>query len=265
MANIKGLVKKYREKIKKLQFYDSSLWLGTSPEGRFQRVDRIAELVKEMDYYGIKKGIVSHIMTTTYNPIIGNEILLKKLKGQKSLQASFILPPPGCGEIKKDYLDKALSKGMVSVRLLPKSNRYLFKDWLLAPILKELEARRIPLFLWIGQVGWQGIYETCHRYSELPIIAEGIGHHEFLEARNYFPLLAKFKNLHLGTHNLISYLGLDDVVKRFGAERLIFGTNFPLNDPDISMMMVAEGEFSWEDKKKIAHVNLESLINGIKR
>ena len=251
--------------INELEFFDSSLWLGTSPNESFQRIHGVGELIKEMDYYGIKKGIAGHFMSAAYDPITGNEALRNELIGQERLQANFVLLPPGCGELEKNYLDKSLSQGMIAVRLLPKTNRYLFEEWVISPLLKELEIRRIPLFLWLGQVGWKGIFEVCKNYPDLPVVAEGVGHHEFLEMRNYFPLLAKFKNLYLETHSLISYLALDEVVKRFGAERLIFGTNFPLNDPNVSMMMVAKGDFSLEDKKKIAHGNLEKLISQIKR
>jgi predicted TIM-barrel fold metal-dependent hydrolase len=77
--------------------------------------------------------------------------------------------------------------------------------------------------------------------------------------RTYCRLFERFPNFHLEIHNLVGYLGLDDVVRRFGSDRLIFGTYFPQQDPNVPMMLVTHGELSVADQAKIAGGNMTRL------
>ena len=83
--------------------------------------------------------------------------------------------------------------------------------------------------------------------------------------RIYYPLLKKHKNMFLETHDLTNYLGLDDMVKKLGAEKVIFGTCVPKNDPEAALMPIVYGEFSLEKKQTIAGNNLLSLITNIRK
>jgi predicted TIM-barrel fold metal-dependent hydrolase len=53
-------------------------------------------------------------------------------------------------------------------------------------------------------------------------------------------------------------------VSRFGASRVIFGSNLPIDDPFASLMLVTDGDFSDDDREKIARGNLERLVQGVK-
>jgi len=76
--------------------------------------------------------------------------------------------------------------------------------------------------------------------------------------------MEKFPNFYLEIYNLVNYLGLDDMVKKFGSEKLIFGTYFPFSDPNTSIMLLTNGNFTTKDKKNIAYKNLEKLISNIR-
>jgi len=85
----------------------------------------------------------------------------------------------------------------------------------------------------------------------------------YWNGRYLFPLLEKCENLFLEVANCVLYLEIDEIVKRFGAERLIFGSYLPVDDPNASLMLITEGDFSSEEKEQIAHKNLEKLIEGV--
>ena len=67
-------------------------------------------------------------------------------------------------------------------------------------------------------------------------------------------------NLFLETHNLVNYLGLDDLVSRFGSERFLFGSFFPHLDPNSAAMLLCHGDMDQRDRQNIAHGNLERLL-----
>jgi predicted TIM-barrel fold metal-dependent hydrolase len=106
---------------------------------------------------------------------------------------------------------------------------------------------------------------VCSRYHELKIIVEGTGRKLFYDARIYYPLLERFPNLYLETHNLTNYLGLDDLVRRFGCRRFLFGSYFPHEDPNSAAMLLTHGRFTTADRENIAHRNLENLIAEVRQ
>mgnify|MGYP003295337219 CR=1 FL=1 len=62
----------------------------------------------------------------------------------------------------------------------------------------------------------------------------------------------------------IMYFIANYITKKFGSQRLIFGSNLPVSDPGAAIAKVACADISYEDKIKIAHGNLEKLIEGVK-
>jgi predicted TIM-barrel fold metal-dependent hydrolase len=99
----------------------------------------------------------------------------------------------------------------------------------------------------------------------LPVIVEGTGRKLFYDNRVYYALLERFPNLYLETHNLTNYLGLDDLVRRFGSGRFLFGSYFPHEDPNSAAMLLTHGELTAADQENIAHRNLENLIAEVRQ
>ena len=151
------------------------------------------------------------------------------------------------------------------VKLFPKTHNFVLSDYCSGSLLKLLEEKRIPVTLWHMETSWNEIDRLCNTYPNLPIIIEGVGRKLLYDNRIFYPLLKKHKNLFLESHNLTNYLGLDDMVKKLGAEKIIFGTCLPKNDPEAALMPVVCGNFTLETEQMIARNNLLSLITKIKK
>jgi predicted TIM-barrel fold metal-dependent hydrolase len=57
-------------------------------------------------------------------------------------------------------------------------------------------------------------------------------------------------------------LAVEAVVKRFGAERLLFGTNLPTFNPGAAVTTVMYADIAEEDKSLIAAGNLRRLLES---
>jgi predicted TIM-barrel fold metal-dependent hydrolase len=53
-------------------------------------------------------------------------------------------------------------------------------------------------------------------------------------------------------------------VRRFGAERFLFGTGFPEQYPEASVLPLLHAGISEADKRKIASGNFEALLKRIR-
>jgi predicted TIM-barrel fold metal-dependent hydrolase len=78
-------------------------------------------------------------------------------------------------------------------------------------------------------------------------------------------LLERHPNLRLELHNFVGHLALEDVVRRFGARHLVFGSYMPVTDPNAPMMLVTHARIPVEDKRRIARGNLTELVRGVRQ
>jgi len=262
---IEQMEKEFKDNIKALHFFDSNCWIGRSNNPGPVYPSTVSELLEQMDYCGIEKAIVSHTLARYSHPLVGNEILLQEISVSNRLQGCFILLPSATGELGSldEYIENMLKKGVYTARIFPESHNFSLEEWSSALLLGKLEERKIPLFIWSRETDWDTLYTICKKHPQLPLILERCDAEAFWNARYVFPLLEKCENLFVEVHKSHLYLEIDEIVKRFGAERLIFSTYFPVDDPHASLMLVTDGDFSQREKERIAHKNLEKLIEGV--
>jgi len=265
MNSLSMWIDKFSNDKKRYRFFDCNCWVGRSDNLLPFYFSKSTEILEQMDYYGIEKAMVSHTLSRYYHPLVGNELLLREIKGNDRLEGCFILLPASTKELNPldDYIKTMIKRGVRSVRLFPKSHNFSLEDWSAGALLRKLEERKIPLFIWGREIDWDTLYKICRGYSRLPIVLEQPDEEAYWNGRILFSLLEQCENLFLEIHNCLIYLGVDELVKRFGADRLIFGSYLPVDDPNSSLMLITEGDFSEEDKEKIAHKNLESLLKGV--
>lgn len=262
---IKQLNEAYRNARGKLSFFDSNCWIGRRAFPEFNNLYSVDDLIEEIGFYGIERGVVTHTMSVDYDPKVGNEQVAKDIEGRDKLYGAMSLLPEGTGELGdiEEYIDKMLGRKMVMARLFPKSHGFSLNKWSADSTLKVLEKRRLPLCLWHSETSWNEIYSLCSSYPELPVIIEGTGRKIIYDNRLYYPILKSCPNLHLELHNLVNYLGVDKVVEHFGGERLIFGSYMPIQDPNTSIMQITYGDFANEEKVKIAGGNLDVMLESL--
>jgi predicted TIM-barrel fold metal-dependent hydrolase len=264
---IETMGRDYRERIRKLRFFDSNCWIGRVNNRGPVYMRTVGDLMGSMDSCGIEKAMVSHALARYSHPRIGNELLLQEIANQKRLVGCFVLLPHGTGELGRleDYVENMIARGVRAARIFPESQRFSMEDWSADRLLGCLAERRIPLFIWSREISWPALHRMCRKYPRLPVVAEQCDEETYRNLRYLYPLLEECGNLSLEVHNSHLYLQTDDIVKRFGAERLVFSTYYPVDDPHCAMMLITHGAFSSEEKEKVAHGNLESLLNGVVR
>ena len=231
------------------------------PEYRFS----VEQLQDHMAGCGIEKAIVTHALARYSHPSLGNELLLREISGHDNLHGSFVLLPPATDELGplERYIDAMISNHVYTVKIFPESQRFSVSDWSAGPLLEILAERRVPLFVWSKEISWDRVQSICKKYPTLPVVIEQSDEETYRNLRYLYPLMDSCENLYVQIHNSHLYLQVDEVVDRFGAERLLFSTYYPVDDPHVALMIVTHGEFSQGQKEMIAHGNLERLLNGV--
>jgi uncharacterized protein len=259
-------IAEYRQRKQKLDWLDANCWIGVPPHGRFDALETAADTRAALAEYGIQRAIVSHTMARDYGPVAGNEALIEAIHDDQRFYGAAVIAPDGPSDSEfRNYVRRLIAGRVRMIRVFPRMHNFVLSDWCMGRQLSVLEELRIPLVIWHIEASWEEIASVCRRHPRLPVIVEGPERKLLYHNRAYCGLFEAFPNFHLEIHNLVGYQGLDDVVRRFGSQRLVFGSYFPRNDPNAAMMLVTHGDFADEDRENIAHRNIERLMAEVDR
>lgn len=261
----------FRADIERLGFYDANCWYGMSNQPRRALIPTLLELDRVVQKIGYRKCNVCTLVAKYLKPVHGNSLLLEELRNTELDNKEFYTPAivltPWMFAAEsefEEYLGRMLESGVKSVRMFPKTHNYLMNTWSYEYVPRLLEAYRVPLFVWTKDFDWNQIYDLCDRHPRLPVIVEQCDVEAFFNLGYIVPLLEACTNVYLETNRVHEYAALDFLVKKFGGGRFIYGSHMPLDDPYAQLAVITMGQFSDDDKRQIAHENLERLFAGIR-
>lgn len=265
-TDVGNLIREFRERRDALDLFDASCWLGRPWETTFWQVADMDELVAGLHRFGIRRAIVAHTMCLQHDPDVGNRTLLAALSGRLGLVAAATLVPEMAATGGwNDCLRSLIRQGVRMARVFPAAHNFCLDDVCVGDMLAAAEQLRLPLMVWQTQTNWNAVSAVCERHSQLRLIVEGCGRKLFYDNRIYYSLLRRHANLMLETHNLVNYLGLDDLVQQFGSTRFVFGSQFPHLDPSSAAALVTLGRMLPADRRTIACGNLERLLAEVEQ
>lgn len=242
----------------RLEFFDCNCMIGRTGALNREVIHTSEQFLQEMDYAGIKSALVWHSMSRDYDALKGNEILLDEIGVSKRLYPMFVLVPEHTTERGiSGILDDMKRYDVRAVRMFPLKHGFSISDWNSANLLNSLEENKIPLFINIDQIEWTGAHDLLLNHKKLNLV---VTISRYNVDRFAYPLFEKFENLYLEICWYAINMGIENIVKRFGAKRLLFGTNMPEFSPGISLSHVIYSDLSFEEKKLIAGDNLRSML-----
>jgi Predicted metal-dependent hydrolase of the TIM-barrel fold len=247
-----------------LEFFDCNCSFGMRgivEPGSFHKVD---DLMNRMKHYGIKKALIYHSMAREYNPVVGNKMLMDEIKNYTLFAPLWVVmhhhtdefPEPG-------VLRKQLKECNVkAVRMFPATSEHCYSiaEWNCGELFSMLEACKVPLFIGLNQLDWNGLHGLCSSHPELRIILTDLN---YSVDRDIYALLKKFANLSMETTGYKVHNGIEEICSRFGAQRLIFGSRMPEYSGGSAVSMINYARISEKEKEMIAGGNLEKLLGGV--
>ena len=229
---------------------------------KVRQVKNTEELLAEMNYNGIDEAIVYNTAMIESGVLHGNEEFLSDEKNYTGrLHGTIVMLPSFLEErFAPETLYKTIcEKRLFGVRANPKVNRYMFDKITVGDIAEMLTEKRIPVYI-SPDDGWENVFSIMREFPDLTVIVTNYG---LWGSDGYvYPLVNAYKNLYFDTSDFQEIIGIEAFVNRFGSERLLFGTNFPMDNMGGPLASVYGAKISVEDKENIFHRNAERLMNG---
>ncbi len=230
----------------------------------------VQHLLDDLDQHGIAEAIVVDCLSMECSPLDGNPRILEIAKASPRLHPAWVALPPGTTETPSpdEMVRQMRENKVVAVYLAPVQYRFPLSDWAVDDLLGPLEQEGVPLFITPEEIGpggipndntdWPGVVELCRRFPKLPVIVteQRIRRTQRVMLR----ALEACPNLHLELSAYWLHHGIEYVTRRFGSERLIFGSNWPTLGHGATLATLSCAEIEDEDKRNIAGDNLRRLV-----
>jgi hypothetical protein len=247
-----------------LNFFDAYCALGPMSAPVFgQEFATAADLSATLSEAHTSEALVYSPVAYEYAPSIGNQALQASLAGHANLHPCWVLLPPATGELPPppQLLNQMQQQNVRAVRLCPSParNNFSLATWSAGPLLQALAEATIPLFLDLSEVTWSEVASLLRDYVALPLVLTGL---TYRLDRYLYPLWSQYQNLYVDTSGYQGFQAIEAVVKRFGPERLLFGTNMPVYSPGAAIAAVTYADLSDEAKILIAGGNLRRLLEA---
>ena len=245
--------------MKELMFFDANAVIGDTLMGPKPGA---AELLRQMDRYGVEKALVRHGNLATTGAINANREMTGWISGAppERLYGVWCILPDQCEEIPsgKELFQAMRKNRIAALTLMPDEHRYLANRLTIGRIMDEAAERKIPILLHAMQNKWQAMYNFMQEFPKVTaIISAG---HKWGSDRNLRPLLENYENLHAELAGYWVPEGIYDLAQKYGADRLLYGSGFPTYAHGSSMLQIKHSALKADEVAKIAGLNMAKLL-----
>ncbi|HET8523980.1 MAG TPA: amidohydrolase family protein [Thermomicrobiales bacterium] len=223
-----------------------------------------AGLLARMDRLGIGKAVVCHTWAWQYDPVAGNQQLMTELAALPLERRERLLPcwavvPSATGEQgTTGELGVAMEGAGIRVaRLFPRDHNYSLSSPDAAELLAMLAERRILTLIDFDQTSWEEIDRIAGQTPDLQLVVCRTGYRVL---RRMAGVLARRPNCAIDLSYFGSHEGVEWLVDRFGAGRMLFGTAAPLADGGGAVTRLMLSAVSEGDRAAIGAGNAQRLL-----
>jgi len=244
--------------VPELRFFDCNARIGRCSTPRPEWFLDASGLLAEMDRAGIERTLVHHAWSVEWDPREGNAALLREIGAEDRLYPCFAGLPPATQELPPPReFARQVRDLHGAVRFFPVQHNYALSEASVGHLLDALSFERVPVLIDIGQTNWRDVGEVLAHHPALNLVVLNA---YYRMDRHLYPLWERFGNLCLDCGSYGVHQGIEAVCARFGAERLLFGTDLPVHEVGGPMALVTYAPISDDEKQRIAGGNLRRML-----
>lgn len=252
-----------RNWLNKLEFFDAYCQLLTPlnalPKPPF---DSPLSLLAEMDRNGVARALVHHGNAPDVGAVAANAELAAAIRPfADRLTGIWSILPSQCDEIPApDKLFVSMVRNNIgALTLLPLAHRWQPCRLTIGKLMDAAAERQVPVILPSRMMnGWSGIYAFMKEFPRATVIISQLG--LWGSDRNVRPLFENYAGVHLELGEYWVPEGIRDLADRYGAERLLYGSDIPSYGFGSTMFLLINSQLPRNDISAIASGNLKRLL-----
>jgi uncharacterized protein len=221
----------------------------------------IDDLVAAWDAAGVAHGIVSNIMRGQMQQ--ANDSALESSRKYPGRAHAYIYLDPSELQAALNELERCTSEGaFVGVKLHPSEDAWFpYLDHYF-PLYERIESLGLPILMHSGTYPHSGplaCAAAARHFPGIPFILAHFGLADY--SWECFPAAEIAPNVHVDTTANPMVRVLSEWVQRFGAERMLWGSDFPFYDVSYEAAKLQALKCSASDRELIATGNAARIFN----
>jgi len=242
---------------------DVNTSLGRWPFQNFD-VDSAPALARHLHSAGIAKALVSSIDGILYpDPAVCNARLLKMVK-----LLPMLVPVPVINPVLANWRQALAARGLSAVKIMPNYHNYALADPAVAPLMRVLAGKRIPLMIQmrvddernqyplmkVPGVDWKAVVQLANTFRDVPVVCLCAYRGEALE------LVQRTGNVHVDIAFVETFRTLPALLRKVPPERILFGSHSPFLYTASAVMKLKTARLAAKAYKAIAWANARRLF-----
>ena len=250
--------------MRELYFFDADCQIGSGPAIGIK--PGVKQLLADMDRFGIDRSLVRHGNCGLLGAEAANRELAEMLADDASgrLVGVWCILPDQCPELPQgeEFFAAMKRAGVRALTLMPKEHLFVPCRLALGKIMDAARERKIPVLVKTEGNDWQNVYDFLREFPRnRVVIYERWG--KWGRDRQLRPLLENYENTVFAFSGYMVPDGLRDLAELYGAERLVYGSGYPLYNQGCGMLQLKQSGLSAEEIALIAGKNLEKMLDEV--
>jgi predicted TIM-barrel fold metal-dependent hydrolase len=222
-------------------------------------------LINAMDTYRISNAVVFH--TDALRDVHrGNALASEATKSSEGRLSPCYVLRSDLGGSEMPVADKLLAQlraeKPAAVKLYPNAHRFILNEFYAGELLDVLNTLHMPILFDSDQKpSYESLPDLAKHYPDIKFIMLRQAINESRYAR---PLLEKLENVYFDAGIMIDTCFIEELVSKFGASKLLFGSGMPLYMPAGALGMIIYSRISDDDKQSIFSGNWNRIQEEIK-
>ncbi len=234
------------------------------PFGALRKLLTADDVIAEFDRVGIERGVAfaprwqgGEFVDPDYGQ--ANAAIATGVAAHPRRLVGFLRVNPKFGAAAAKQLEDGIQAGFQGLKLDPETESFSPLDrGLLGPLFELCAANRLPVLVHTNFHPAQPLLwlELAHQFPTVPVI---LGHMGYRVVADAVIAAKRASNVFLETSGQ-QPSSVQGVKKQLGADRMIFGTDMPLNDPRVELRRLMAAGLTDNELELVTDRNLSGLL-----
>lgn len=227
---------------------------------------KVSTMLCEGERAGITHYIIQSVATTPAQVPSINSFIAEEVKKSNGLMTGLGTMHPDC-EDKEKEIENILELGLKGVKLHPDIQGFKIDDYRMLKIYELCEKNNLVVLMHTGDNRYDmsntnRMLPIVEIYENLKIIGAHFGGWSIWDEA--CKILANHNNFYVDCSSSLYALSPEqatDIINIYGADKVLFGTDYPMWTPSEELKRFSKLNLTEEQKDAILHKNAEKLFN----
>lgn len=225
----------------------------------------VQSLLESGDKGGVRRFVVQSVATTPKQVRAINEFVHRECAAHPDRLTGLGALHPDLDNMEEE-IEHCIKLGLRGVKLHPDVQQFNMDDPRMLPVYDQMQGK-LPLLIHCGDYRYdyshpRRLAHLLDLFPRLVVVAAHFGGWSLWDLAMEFLLS---RNCYLDTSSSFAFLGKlrsREIIRAYGAERIVFGVDFPMWDHKEELDALLSLGLSEEENQLILHQNAERILSG---